>query len=154
MLIVCGIVLMATAFSGCTDADAPAPQTQLSDAPSGNNNSAIQTAGGESLDDLFDLARDDPEGFLDKDIEKYKLTGLGEAPGGSGVIENSKYDLAWKNPFPGIKLYKEEYNSEGKLKLIKLIKKRGTGISIYDATKNNNEIGQDGNIDMILNLGS
>ena len=53
-----------------TTGEATSDNLQLSDAPTGSgDDSAIRTAGGYTLDDLFDMARDDPEGFLEKDIE-------------------------------------------------------------------------------------
>ena len=138
MLIVCGIVLMTAVFSGCTDADAdaPAPHTQLSDAPTGNDDSAIRTLGGESLDDLFDMAKNNPDGFLEKEIEKYKLIGLGEANGGSGVIENSEYNLKWDNPIPGIERYTEFYGLDGKLTNLKIIQNEENWLTLNDIRDN------------------
>ena len=136
ILFVLGIVLVVSAFSGCTDTPENDVLTTTDD------NSGIKTAGGYTLNDLFDMAKNDPNKLLGMDINDVQIKGLGEAPGGSGVIENSEYNLKWNNPVPGIEKYTEEYGYNGKIKVVRIIKDTGNWFSIYD-TRDNDDLVDD-----------
>lgn len=121
-----------------TTSEAESPQTQLADAPGDSDDStAIRTAGGYTLDELFDLARDDPYKMINMPIENVKLIGLG--PRDSGKMPDgtdTSYILKWYDPTSEIEKYIEEYNYKGELRTINIRIDTNNKLYVYDKSDN------------------
>ena len=145
ILFVLGIILVASAFSGCTESGA-----QTNDALGDTHEIYKLIRDGKFTEEMAN-------GILNDDIHKFQMKNIPDADV-NGDLErgeniNHKYIMEWKSPeFQkkfGLMSYDEWYTEDGKLRKMTFMVDEKNAINIYDNVKN--EEGKiDGKIDKVF----
>ena len=144
ILFVLGIILVASAFSGCTESGA-----QTNDALGDTHEIYKLIVNGKLTEEMAnDILGDDIHEFQMKNIPDADVNGDLER----GENINQKYVMEWYSPeFQkkfGLIKYKERYTEDGKLTEIKFMVNKNNVVTIYD-DKKNKEGKIDGKTDMV-----